>query len=139
MLSLTDIKGVGDKTLKQLNKLSIYTTYDLISHYPYRYEILKRSDIASLNDNDKVIIDGMVENVPIVYRFKNINKMQFNINTGFNIFKVIIFNRGFMKNILTIGKNIVVIGKIDKKNNTIIASDIMFNINLDSVRIIPIY
>ena len=139
MLSLTDIKGVGDKTLKQLNKLSIYTTYDLISHYPYRYEILKRSDIASLNDNDKVIIDGMVENVPIVYRFKNINKMQFNINTGFNIFKVIIFNRGFMKNILTIGKNIVVIGKIDMKNNTIIASDIMFNINLDSVRIIPIY
>ena len=63
--------------------------------------------------------------------------MQFNINTGSNIFKIVIFNRGFMKSNITIGKKIVVIGKLDK--NTITASDIMLNINLDKPSIIPIY
>ena len=132
MSDLEYLKGVGPKTLSLLNKLNIYTIDDLITHYPYRYEVLKRTFTE-----DKIIIDGVVESIPIVYRFKKIDKMQFNINTGSNIFKIVIFNRGFMKNNITIGKKIVVIGKLDK--NTITASDIMLNINLDKPSIIPIY
>ena len=132
MSDLEYLKGVGPKTLSLLNKLNIYTIDDLITHYPYRYEVLKRTFTE-----DKIIIDGVVESIPIVYRFKKIDKMQFNINTGSNIFKIVIFNRGFMKSNITIGKKIVVIGKLDK--NTITASDIMLNINLDKPSIIPIY
>ena len=138
-MELNEVKGIGEKTIKLLNKLNIYTVLDLITHYPYRYEVLSRSNVSLLNDGDKIVIDGIIETIPTLYRFKNINKMQFNINIGTNIFNVIIFNRGFMKNILTIGKNIVVIGKINKKNNSITASDIMFNINLDKPTILPIY
>ena len=140
MEELQYLKGVGPKTLSLLNKLNIFTIEDLISHYPYRYEVLKRSNISELIQDDKIIIDGIVETIPIVYRFKgNMNKMQFNINIGANILKVIIFNRAFLKTHLTISKKIVVIGKYDLKNNTIVASDIMFNINIDVPKIIPIY
>ena len=132
MTDLECLKGVGPKTYQLLNKLNIYTIDDLITHYPYRYEILKRS----INE-DKIIIDGIVETIPTVYRFKKIDKMQFNINVGTNIYKIVIFNRGFMKNNLTIGKKIVVIGKLDK--NTITASDILFNIDLNKPTIIPFY
>ena len=140
MEELQYLKGVGPKTLSLLNKLNIFTIEDLISHYPYRYEVLKRSNISELIQDDKIIIDGIVETIPIIYRFKgNMNKMQFNINIGANILKVIIFNRAFLKTHLTISKKIVVIGKYDLKNNTIVASDIMFNINIDVPKIIPIY
>ena len=108
MDDLLQLKGVGDKTLLLLNKLNIYTINDLITYYPYRYDLLKRTNLNS----EKVIIEGIVETVPSVYRIKsNMNKMQFNVNALNKIIKVVIFNRGFMKNNLTIGKKIVLIGK----------------------------
>ena len=140
MSDLEYLKGVGPKTLSLLNKLNIYTIEDLITHYPYKYEVLKRSNIYELKDEDKIIIDGIVETTPIVYRFKgNMNKMQFNINTGTHVLKVVIFNRAFLKQHINISKNVVVIGKYDKKNNTITASDIMLDTNLNVPKIVPFY
>ena len=49
MPNLEFLKGVGPKTLGLLNKLNLYTIEDLVTHYPYRYEVLKRSDISILN------------------------------------------------------------------------------------------
>ena len=139
MSDLIYLKGVGPKTLSLLNKLEINDIDDLVTHYPYKYEVLKRSDVSSLNQDDKIIIDGIVENVPVVYRFKSIDKMQFNINIGSNIYKVIIFNRGFMKTNINIGSQLIAIGKFDKKNNTIVASEILLNENLNNIKIIPFY
>ena len=140
MPNLEFLKGVGPKTLVLLNKLNLYTIEDLVTHYPYRYEILKRCDINILNQDDKIIIDGIVETLPTLYRFKgNMNKMQFNINTGINILKVVIFNRGFLKNHIKVSDKVVVVGKYDKKNNAITASDIMLNMNLSVPKIIPFY
>lgn len=135
MMNLELLKGVGPKTLSLLNKLNLYTIDDLIEYYPYRYEVLKRTNLEA----DKVIIDGIVETIPVLYRFNNKNKMSFNINIGNNIIKVVIFNRGFLKNNIKISSNIVVIGKYDKNTNTLTASDIMLNMNLDTIKIIPIY
>ena len=35
-MELSNIKGVGPKTLEYLNKLNIYDVNDLIRYYPYR-------------------------------------------------------------------------------------------------------
>ena len=43
MTDLECLKGVGPKTYSLLNKLNIYTIEDLITHYPYRYEVLKNT------------------------------------------------------------------------------------------------
>lgn len=139
-MSLIDLKGVGPKTELLLNKLNIFDINDLITYYPYKYEVLKRSNILNVKDDEKISIDGVIETIPIIYRFrKNMDKMQFNVNTKNNIIKVIIYNRGFMKNNITIGKEVVLIGKYDKKSNTLIASDIMLNMNLNIPKIIPFY
>lgn len=140
MSDLENIKGIGPKTLSYLNKINIKTIEDLITHFPYKYEVLKRSDVESLNDNDKIIIDGIVETIPIIFRFKkNMNKMQFSINANGKLLKVNIFNRAFLKPNITISKKIVIIGKYDKKNNLIIASDIILNSDLNDIKIIPFY
>ena len=140
MSDLENIKGIGPKTLSYLNKININTIEDLITHFPYKYEVLKRSDVESLNDNDKIIIDGIVETIPIIFRFKkNMNKMQFSINANGKLLKINIFNRAFLKPNITISKKIVIIGKYDKKNNLIIASDIILNSDLNNIKIIPFY
>ena len=63
-IDLELIEGVGPKTKQLLNKLGIQDKYDLIRHYPFRYEVIKRSNMDEIEDGDKVIIDGVVEAQP---------------------------------------------------------------------------
>ena len=137
---LNDIKGIGPKTIKLLNKLGINDIESLVTYYPFRYDILKRSNINELEDNDKIIMDGVVENIPSIFHFnRRMDKMSFRLNTGNYLMNVTIFNRGFMRSKLTSGTKIIVIGKFEKKKNSIIASEIRFGL-LPSIPIIePVY
>jgi len=138
-MTLENIKGLGPKNLQLINKLGIYTIDDLINFYPFRYDVIERSNVDELNDGDKIIIDGIIESVPSIFYFgKRRDKMSFKLNTGENIFRVDIYNRGFLKSKLKIGTNITVIGKLDKKHNLIIVSDISFGAILKT-KIEPVY
>ena len=53
MNELEHIEGIGPKTVELLEKLQIYTVEDLINHYPFRYEVIKRSNVNELKDGDK--------------------------------------------------------------------------------------
>ena len=138
-MTLESIKGLGPKNLKLLNKLGINTVEDLISFYPFRYDVIKRSNVSELENQDKIIIDGVVETIPNVFYFsRKKDKMTFKLNTGENIFNINIFNRGFLKSRLKVGTTITVIGKLDKKHNLIVVSDIKFGAILKT-KIEPIY
>lgn len=137
---ISDVKGIGPKTANILKKIGIETEEDLLSYYPYRYDILEKSNIRELEQDDKVIIDGIVETIPtLVFFNKKMNKMSFRLNTGEYILTVIIFNREFLKTKLIIGTKITLIGKYDKKHNIIVASDIRFYLLPSKPKIEPVY
>ncbi len=139
-MKLIDIKGIGAKSESLLNKLGIITIEDLLTYYPTRYDILKRSDLTKVSEDEKVIIDGKVDSIPLILRFnKGLNKMNFRLAIQNGVVGVSIFNRAFMKSHLTIGANVVVIGKYDKIKNTITASDIRFGTLSKEEKIEPIY
>lgn len=140
MMELKDVKGVGPKALSLLNKINIYTVDDLVTHYPFRYEVLERNDLAEVIDGGKIIIDGKVESVPILMRFKaGLNKMNFRLVTQSGVVGVSIFNRAFLKTQLTVGTGITVIGKLDKTKNVITASDIKMETLMSKAKIEPVY
>lgn len=127
MLDVSKVKGIGPKSLSLLNKIGIYSVDDLVTHYPFRYDILERSDLKKVTEEDRVIIDGKVESVPILLRFKaGLNKLNFRLVTNSGVVGVSIFNRAFMKSNLTIGTSVIVIGKYDSRKNIITASEIKF-------------
>ena len=137
---LEDIKGIGPKTIKLLEKLGITDLETLVSYYPYRYDIIKRSNICTLEQDDKIIIDGLVENIPTLFHFnRKMDKMSFRLNAGSLLLNITIFNRGFMRSKLTSGTKITVIGKYDKMKNTVVASDIRFGLLPNTPVIEPIY
>lgn len=137
---LEELKGIGPKTIKILNKLGIYDKNDLVTYYPYRFEIIEKSNVELLNQDDRVVIDGIVENVPMVMFFsKKMNKMTFRLNTGTNVYNISIFNRAFLKRNISIGTEVSIIGKYDKKHNTIVASDIKLSRLPNETIIEPIY
>ena len=140
MTEVSKVKGVGPKSLMLLNKIGINTVDDLVTHYPFRYDILERTDLSKANPEDKVIIDGKVESVPILLRFKaGLNKLNFRLVTARGVVGVSIFNRAFMKNNLTIGTNIIVIGKYDSSKNVITASEIKFGVLGNTKKVEPVY
>ena len=139
-MKLIDIKGIGAKSEALLNKLGIITIDDLLTYYPMRYEILKRSDLNNAEPEEKVIIDGKVDSIPLILRFnKGLNKMNFRLAIPNGVVGVSIFNRAFMKTHLTIGTSIIVIGKYDKVKNIVTASDIRFGSLSKEEKIEPVY
>ena len=140
MKELIDIEGVGTKTIELLNKLGINTIDDLLHYYPYRYDILKRSDITNLNDGDKIIIDGIVEGQPTtIFLSSKLKKIIFRINTKITILNVTIYNKTYLYQELKCGKEVTIIGKYDKTKNTVVASDIRFDKLPMTPKIEPIY
>lgn len=140
MTELKDVKSIGPKSLSLLNKINIYTIEDLVTHYPFRYDVLERNDLSEVEDGGKIIIDGKVESIPILMRFKaGLNKMNFRLVTPSGVVGVSIFNRAFLKSQLTVGTGITVIGKLDKTKNVITASDIKMGVLSNKVRIEPVY
>lgn len=139
-MKIGDLKGIGPKTEKIFNNIGIITTDDLMGYYPFRYDVIKRSNIQELVQDDKIIIDGIVESRASVFFFnKKMNKMTFKFNIGTHLLNVVIFNRGFLKSKINIGVTLTIIGKYDKIHNTIVASDIRFS-KLPNIPVIePIY
>ncbi len=140
MAELKDVKGIGPKSLSLLNKININTIEDLVTHYPFRYDVLERNELSKTEDGEKITIDGKVESVPILMRFKaGLNKMNFRLVTQSGVVGVSIFNRAFLKSQLTVGTGVTIIGKFDKSKNVITASDIKMGILTNKVKIEPVY
>jgi ATP-dependent DNA helicase RecG len=140
MEQLDKVKGIGNKGLLLLQKLGINNIDDLISYYPFRYAIFSKTDLNQVGNDDRVVVEGIIESIPTIIRFKGkMNKMTFRFNTNEIITNVAIFNRAFLKNKLKIGNSIVVVGKFNKEKNIITASDIKFETLGNSTKIEPIY
>lgn len=140
MAELKDVKGIGPKSLSLLNKININTIEDLVTHYPFRYDVLKRDELSQVDDGEKIIIDGKIESMPILMRFKaGLNKMNFRLVTQSGVVGVSIFNRAFLKSKLLVGTDVIVIGKLDKGKNIITASDIKLDQLSNKVKIEPVY
>lgn len=127
-MELSKVTGIGTKNISLLNSVGIYDVTDLLSYYPYRYQIYKINNINDVKSNENVIIEGIVDSVPIVRFFtakKNI--LSFRLYTSNKLINVSIYNRAFMKRNITPGKTITILGKYDEKKNTLIANNIILS------------
>ena len=138
-MELTDIKGVGPKTLDHLHELGIYTLDDLLTDYPYRYDLFEPTNLTEQYDNERIAINVIVETTATTaFIRKNFNKLQFRVNHNGKTMYAVIFNRAFLKPHIVIGKTITLVGKYDLKRNTFICDDIKLN-PITKKEIIPIY
>lgn len=136
---LEDLKGIGPKTISNLNDINIYTVKDLLTNYPFRYNVYK-PEVLNIQDlNETVVLTGEVYSSPKVFYIKgNLNRLSFKFNTSNKLINVTIFNRAFLKQHLNINSTITVIGKYNLKTNTLTANDIKL-IPILKLTIEPVY
>ena len=139
MNDLSNIKGLGPKTIEILKNININNMEDLVYYYPYRHEIVRLNDIKEAKDKDNVVIECIVDSVPLTRRFRaNMTSLTFRAMSSKKMIAVMIFNRAFLKSQIRPGSIVTVIGKYDALKNTVIASDIKFE-RLQTGSIIPVY
>lgn len=136
---LEDLKGIGPKTISNLNDINIYTVNDLLTNYPFRYNVYKPEVLNIQDSNETVVLTGEVYSSPKVFYIKgNLNRLSFKFNTSNKLINVTIFNRAFLKQHLNINSTITVIGKYNLKTNTLTANDIKL-IPILKLTIEPVY
>ena len=66
---VTVFKGVGEKTAQALGELGIHSLFDVMTHFPFRFEDLSLKRIEDIQDKEKTAIKGIVIAEPVVTHF----------------------------------------------------------------------
>lgn len=109
--NISSLKGVGPKTLEQLNKCMIFNVLDLLLYFPRDYEFIEVCNNGA--KAGKVIIKAEVEEIKRDVRTRN-GKTITNIilNDGNKEIKAVWFNQPYMKRQFCIGKAYILEGSI---------------------------
>lgn len=136
-MELSLINGIGTKYIELLNKLNIYNIEDLLTYYPYRYNIYRLTN--NLISNETINIKGVIESIPITNYFKrNFNRLNFRCLINNQLINVVIFNRAFLKPKLTLGREIILTGKYDHLKHNFVASNILLD-KLNTSKVESVY
>ena len=137
-MNLNLVSKIGPKTEKILNKINIFTVEDLLTYYPYRYNVIKFINIDEASENESCyVLATVLSEVKVAYIKRNFNRLSFIASNNNKTFNVTIFNRAFLKKNLPVNREVVLIGKYNPLKNSFVASDIKFNV--ENERIEPIY
>ncbi len=138
-MELTDVKGIGPKTLANLNELNINDLEDLLTYYPFRYDFFEPTILTDSYNGERIVINVTLETTPTMnYIRKNFNRLNFRCTHNNKSIYATIYNRSFLKPHLQIGKTITLIGKYDQKKNAFICDDLKLT-PITTKEIIPIY
>lgn len=109
------LPGVGDKTAKTLEKLEIYTIYDLINHFPRAWlDMRQMTQLNRLSFGDLAIISGSLSDIGIfVTKKRGMKVLKAEIHTDSGAISAFWFNQVYLKNSLEKTKNAIFVGKFE--------------------------
>lgn len=138
-IKIEEIKGISKNMIEKIHNQDIYTVYDLLYYFPYRYENYEVVNLERSLDNEKVTVVGVVISDP-VFSFirRNLSRLTFNIAVNNLVVKVVAFNRDFLRNQLYRGLEVTITGKYEKHKGQITAQKIFLK-PLESDKLDPVY
>lgn len=137
---ITVIKGIGDETAEIFSEMNIFSIYDLLEYFPYRYEDYRLRDLMEVQHDEKVTIEGKVQSEPsLVYYGRKKSKLSFRFFAGQYLIKVVFFNQPYLKNKITINETLTITGKWDAHRQTITASELQLGGNAKGKDFEPVY
>lgn len=105
---------IGHKHAQLLKKMGIYTAYDLLNHFPFRYEDYSLVvPIASVQPGETVTIQGTVETIRNEFTKKGLRIQKAKVADESGSISVVFFNQPFLLNTLRPGLRVSLAGKVD--------------------------
>lgn len=125
-IEVKNITGVSAQKQSELHAFGIFTVKDLLEYYPFRYEDYRPRSLSETKHGDKVTIEAKVIGIPVLQRFGGKSRLSCKMVAEPWMFTATWFNRHFVREQLTAGREIVITGKWDQKRNQITVSDYEF-------------
>ena len=109
------IKGIGEKKALALNKLGVFSLYDLISFFPRRYEDRSQyKPIALTCADETVCIKAMVADTPRLSRVRRgMELVKLRVVDESGSVDITYFNQSYVKDNLHRGESYIFYGKIE--------------------------
>lgn len=118
--AVTVLPGVGPKKAKILNDLGIKTIEDLLMYYPFRYEDFEVKQLATLADQEKVVLKGMIVTEPVVTHFGRAkSRLNFKLLVEHDVILVTFFNQPYLKKQLENNSEVAIYGKYDANRQSL--------------------
>ena len=109
------IKGIGEKRAQALNKLGVFSLFDLISYFPRCYE--DRSNVKSValvQDGEAACVSVIVADEPRLFRIRRgLDLIRFRAYDDSAAVSVTFFNQRYVKNQIHRGDNLCLYGKME--------------------------
>ena len=111
------IKGIGEKKAQALNKLGVFSLYDLISYFPRKYEDRSRyCPIALTTSDEPVCIRAIVADTPRLVRIRRgMELVKFRAVDESGSVDITYFNQNYVKDQFQLGESYIFFGKIEIK------------------------
>ncbi|MDP4156412.1 MAG: ATP-dependent DNA helicase RecG [Bacillota bacterium] len=123
--AVTILKGIGEETAESLAEMKIHTVNDLLEYFPYRYEDYRLRDLAEVNHDERVTVEGKVHSEPsLVYYGKKKSRLTVRLLVGRYLIQVVFFNQPYLKPKLAMNETVTVTGKWDQHRQTITGSEL---------------
>jgi len=109
---VTYVKGVGPRRAAALEKLNIFTKYDLLTHYPRAYENHSSlTQIADVFDDEAVVIVGRITNITSRETSNRMTIINAILSDATGYIRLTWFNQKYLLTKLRNGMRLLVIGK----------------------------
>lgn len=144
--SIRYVKGVGESRAALLEKLGLFSFYDLLTYYPRDYEDRSKiKNIADLREGEMCSFEGTIVSSVSEARPRRgmtISKVVVQDSTG--RINALWFNQHYIKNSLALGADYIFYGRIDRKLNKLQIVNPVFEKSDNremkkSLRIFPVY
>lgn len=122
---VSELRGIGPRYLKYLEKLGIKTIKDLLFYFPFRYDdFSKIKKISEIKVGEIVTIIGQIQKIKNRYLFRRrLTLTEAKISDETGELDVIWFNQPYLLKNLALGATVSLSGKISaKKKKLILAS-----------------
>ena len=137
---VTKLKGIGEKLAADLALLDIYTIEDLLTYFPFRYDVFELKPLSQFIHEDTVTVVGKVLYDPIVHYYgKNKSRLTFTVEVEGVAVRAVMFNRAFAKKHIQPNKIVTLIGKWDAHRLQITVNNYHLGSPKTDVEIQPIY
>ncbi|QJD83457.1 ATP-dependent DNA helicase RecG [Cohnella herbarum] len=125
-IPLTKLQGVGPQKAEEFHALGISTVGDLLEYYPFRYEDYRIRELSEVKDGERITIQGTIASMPSMQRYGGKSRLICRVTVESMLVTAVWFNRAFLKDQLTLGREITLTGKWDQRRRHLTVADSEF-------------
>ncbi|GIP20314.1 ATP-dependent DNA helicase RecG [Paenibacillus sp. J22TS3] len=125
-ISVKQVSGVSALKEGELHAFGVFTVQDLLEYYPFRYEDYRLRSLSEVKDGEKVTVQAKVMGLPVLQRYGKKSRLTCKVMADEWMFTATWFNRHFLKDQLTPGREVTLTGKWDLRRAQMTVSESEF-------------